>query len=135
MPNTVVDELKGTADQMIKQVKKLMKEGSARRLMIRNKEGKNLVEVPLTAGVAGTALFVSMAPVISAISMFALFINDVEVLVEKYPEEEMKNDEYEVEAEIIEIRDGEDEDDDEEEDGGDDSDSEADSDGQKASGN
>lgn len=107
MAHGVVEELRGTAEEMIKRVRKLIKEGSARRLLIKNNKGKILVEVPLTAGVAGSAFFISMAPVISAISMFAMFVNDVNILVEKYPEAQAEDDPYEVDAEYIEINDEE----------------------------
>lgn len=121
---TLFEEITGTANEILTQIRKLIREGSARRLLIRNKEGKTLLEVPLTAGVAGTALLTSMAPVVSAISMFALFLNDVTILVERYPESEeeeerMKNeaegrkqkhkDDYEVDAEFITIQDDEEE--------------------------
>lgn len=104
---TFTEELKGTASEIIAQVKKLIKEGNARRLIIQNKDGKVLFQTQLTAGVAGTALVTAMAPVVSAIGMFALFLNDVKVIVEKYPEEEMEGDEYEVDAEVIEVQDEE----------------------------
>ena len=121
MERNLVEELRGTADEIIKRIRQLIKEGSARRLLIKNQKGKVLMEVPLTAGVAGSTLIIAMAPVISAISMFALFINDVDILVEKYPEagengepndkDEKEKDPYEVEAEYITIKDeGEDED-------------------------
>lgn len=109
MPNTIVDEVTGTASQIINEIKRLIREGNARRLIIKNKDDKVLLETPLTAGVAGTAAMGMMAPVISAIGMFAMFLNDVHVLVERYPEEEEKNDEYEVDAEIIDIEDGDEE--------------------------
>lgn len=118
MERSLVEELRGTAEEMIKRIRHLIKEGSARRLLIKNQEGKVLMEVPLTAGVAGSTLFIAMAPVISAISMFALFVNDVDILVEKYPEDgenengsgptEKEKDPYEVEAEYITIKDEED---------------------------
>lgn len=104
---TFTEELKGTASEIIAQVKKLIKEGNARRLIIQNKDGKVLFQTQLTAGVAGTALVTAMAPVVSAIGMFALFLNDVKVIVEKYPDEEMEGDEYEVDAEVIEVQDEE----------------------------
>lgn len=113
---TFTEELKGTASEIIKQVKKLVKEGNARRIVIKNKEGKTLFQSQLTVGVGGAAFFTAIAPVISAISMFVLFMNDVKVIVERYPEEEPENDEYEVEADFIEIRDEEDLEDEEEED-------------------
>lgn len=102
------EEIKGTASEIIKQVKKLVREGNARRLMIKNKDGKTLFQTQLTIGVGGAAFLTAIAPVISAISMFVLFMNDVKVIVERYPEE-AENDEYEVEADFIEIRDEEDE--------------------------
>lgn len=107
---TITEEIKGTTSEIIRQVKKLIKEGNARRLIIKDKKGKILFQTQLTIGVAGTAVVTAMAPVISAISMFALFMNDIKIVVEKYPEEENAEDrdEYEVEAEYIEIRDEED---------------------------
>ena len=55
----------------------------------------------------GAALVGAMAPVISAIGMFAMFINDYQILVEREVDDE---DEFSVEAEIIEITDDEEED-------------------------
>jgi len=96
---TFTEELKGTASEIISQVKKIIKEGNARRLLIKDSNGKVLFQTQLTAGIAGTALITAMAPIVSAISMFALFMNDVKIIVEKYPDDEMGEDEYEVEAE------------------------------------
>lgn len=106
--HTFTEEIKGTVSEIISQVKKLIKEGNARRIMIEDKNGKVLFQSQLTVGLAGTAVLTVIAPIVSAISMFALFMNDVKIIVERYPEEENgagKGDEYEVEAEVIEIRD------------------------------
>jgi hypothetical protein len=104
---TFTEEIKGTASEIKKQVKKLVKEGNARRIVIKDKKGKVLFQSQLTVGVGGIAVATTLAPVISAISMFVLFMNDVKVIVERYPDEE--SDEYEVEADFIEIRDEEEE--------------------------
>lgn len=105
------EELKGTASEIISQIRKLIREGNARRLIIESKSGKVLFQTQLTTGLAGTALVTAMAPIISAIGMFALFMNDVKIIVEKYPPEETGDDEYEVqaEAEVIEVLDEEEE--------------------------
>lgn len=118
---TFTEEIKGTASEIISQLKKLIKEGNARRIIIQNKEGKVLFQSQLTVGVAGTAMLTAIAPVVSAISMFALFMNDIKIIVERYPEEEdeekaKQTDEYEVEAEIIDIKDEDEEEDSSEED-------------------
>lgn len=104
--HTFTEEIKGTVSEIISQVKKLIKEGNARRIIIENKNGKVLFQSQLTVGLAGTAILTAIAPIVSAISMFALFMNDIKIIVERYPEEENgEHDEYEVEAEIIEIED------------------------------
>lgn len=106
--HTFTEEVKGTVSEIISQVKKLIKEGNARRIIIENKNGKVLFQSQLTVGLAGTAVLTAIAPIVAAISMFALFMNDIKIIVERYPEEENgANDEYEVEAEIIEIEDEE----------------------------
>ena len=106
---TFSEELTGTVSEIINQIKKIIKEGNARRLLIKDQDGKVLFQTQLTAGIAGTALITAMAPIVSAISMFALFMNDVKIIVEKYPDDEMGEDEYEVEAEAEVIVDIEDE--------------------------
>ena len=106
--HTFTEEIKGTASEIISQVKKLIKEGNARRIIIENKNGKVLFQSQLTVGLAGTAVLAAISPIVAAISMFALFMNDIKIIVERYPEEENgANDEYEVEAEIIEVQDEE----------------------------
>jgi len=104
---TILEEIQGTVNEIISQVKKLIREGNARRIIIKNKNGKTLFESQLTLGVAGTAFFTAVAPIISAITMFVLFASDAKVLVEKDVNE--NEDEYEVEAEVIEIEDEEEE--------------------------
>lgn len=113
---TLFEEVTGTVDEIIREVRKLIREGNARTLIIRNKEGRVLFQTHLTVGVAGTALFTVIAPFISALTMFVMFAKDVEVVVEKQKnghEENEENDDahdsYEVEGEIIDIEEGEDE--------------------------
>lgn len=98
---TFFEELQGTTDEIIRQIRKLVKKGNARKLMIVNGKGKVLFQTQLTAGLAGSALLTFMAPIISALGMFALVMNDVKVVVEKYPDDQLDDDEYEVEAEVI----------------------------------
>ncbi len=104
---TVLQELQGTVDEIIAQLKKLIREGNARRLIIKNKDGKVLFQSHLTIGVAGTAFAFTVAPIISAVTMFVMYVNDVSVIVER--ETDPNEDEYEVKADFIEINDEEDE--------------------------
>lgn len=107
----IFEEVQGGVNEVISKIREFIKEGSARRLIIKNKEGEVVFQTQLAVGVGGAALVGAMAPVISAIGMFAMFINDYQILVEREIEEE--DDEFSVDAEIIEIT--EDEEDAEEE--------------------
>lgn len=100
---TIFEEIRGTMDEIIAQVKKIIKEGNARRILIKNKKGKTLFQSQLTMGAAGLALLALYAPVITAISTILLFVNDAKVFIEREVGED--EDEYEVEAEVIEIND------------------------------
>ncbi|MFD2531635.1 DUF4342 domain-containing protein [Gracilimonas halophila] len=99
---TIYQEIQGGVNEVIKQIRNLIKEGSARRLIIKNKEGEIKFQTQLAFGVTGAALVGAMAPVISAIGMFAMFINDYQIIVER---EVTDDDEYTVDAEFIDIKD------------------------------
>lgn len=103
--NTMFEEIRGTLDEIIAQVKKLIREGNARQIIIKNRKGRILFQSQLTLGLAGTALFAMLAPIISAITLFVMVVRDVKVIVERDVTGE--DDEYEVEAEVIDIDDEE----------------------------
>lgn len=103
---TILEEIQGSVDEIISQIRKLIQEGNARRVIIRSRHGKILFQSQLTISAAGLAFFVFYAPLITAVSTLLLVVNDVSVIVEKEVDED--RDEYEVDADIIEIN-GEDE--------------------------
>lgn len=118
---TIYQEIQGGVNEVIKQIRKLIKEGSARKLIIKNKEGEVKFQTNLTVGVGGATLATAMAPVIAAIGMFAMFINDYQIIVEREVTDE---DEYSVDAEVIDIEDEEEEDETKSKEGDSESDSE-----------
>lgn len=114
----IYEEIQGGVKEVLNGIRNFIEEGSARRLIIKNKEGEVVFQTQLAFGVGGAALVGAMAPVVSAIGMFAMFINDYQILVEREvsthdhePEvhgnsEEAKQDIKDSdEAEIIEILD------------------------------
>lgn len=111
---TILEELRGTLDEILRQLRKLIHEGNARRVIVKNSQGKVLFQSQLTLGVAGTAFFVVYAPILSAITTLILYASDVRVFVERDAEENEHEDEYEVDAQVIEIEDDDDNDDDKE---------------------
>ena len=47
------EEYSVSADNLVGKVKELIREGNVTRIIIRNEEGKNLIEIPATVGVVG----------------------------------------------------------------------------------
>ena len=70
-------ELKG--EDLVKKVKELVHEGNVRRIIIKNKEGKILIEFPLTFGVVGALI----APVLAAVGAVAALVSECSITVER----------------------------------------------------
>jgi phage-related minor tail protein len=60
-------EFKINAQELIAKVEELIKEGNARRIIIKDDKGKTYIEIPVTVGVIG-ALF---APIVAAVGALA----------------------------------------------------------------
>lgn len=105
---TIFEEIQGTVQEILAQIKKLIKEGNTKRVILQNKKGKILFQSQLSIGAAGAAFFVIYAPILTAITAVLLVANDVTVLVERVADEDDLHDEYEVDAEVIEISDEDD---------------------------
>ncbi len=73
------EEFKMSGDEVLKKIKELVKEGNVRRIIIKNEEGKTLLEFPLTFGVIGAALL----PVWAAIGAVAALVANCTIVVEK----------------------------------------------------
>lgn len=76
---TKKEEFKVSGEEVVKKVKELVKEGNIRRIIIKNEEGKTLIEVPLTMGVVGIALL----PIWAAIGAVAALVAKCTIVVEK----------------------------------------------------
>ena len=73
-------------DRVLERIKKLVDEGNARRLLVKNRDGMTLIEVPLTVGVVGALLL----PIWAAIAAIAAIVTDAVVTVEKRTDETTK---------------------------------------------
>ena len=73
------EEFKVSGDELVEKVKQLIKEGNVRRIIIKNKDGKTLIEVPLTIGVIGVVL----APVLAAVGAIAALVTECSIVVER----------------------------------------------------
>jgi hypothetical protein len=74
-----IQEFTVTGDEVVAKVKELVHEGNVRRLIIKNEEGRTLIEVPLTVGVIGAALL----PVFAAIGAMAALATRCTIVVER----------------------------------------------------
>jgi hypothetical protein len=66
-------------ENLLKKVRELISEGNIRKISIQDKEGKELMNFPLTIGVVG-AVF---APVLAAVGALAALIGDCTITVER----------------------------------------------------
>ena len=77
------EEFKITGDELVAKIKELIHEGNVNRLIIKNEEGKTLIEVPLTLGVVGAIV----APVWAAIGAIAALASNLTIVVQRLEEE------------------------------------------------
>lgn len=80
---TRTEEFELRGDEVVAKVKELLHEGNIRRLSLQTKEGKTLIEVPLTIGVTGAAVVTLLAPVWAAIGAIAALVADLRIVVER----------------------------------------------------
>ncbi len=71
------EEFKVDGAELLAKVKQLIKEGNVRRIIIKNKEGKTLIEMPVTIGVVGVIL----APFFAAIGAIAAIVAECTLVV------------------------------------------------------
>ena len=76
------EEYQVSGDDLVAKVKELVRRGNIRRITIRNEEGKELIEIPLTWGVVGALLL----PVLAAVGAIAALVADCTIVVEKVEE-------------------------------------------------
>jgi hypothetical protein len=80
--NVRTEEFQVSGDSLVAKVKEVVREGNVRRVVIKNEDGRTLVEFPLTLGVVGAAL----APQLAAIGAIAALVTRCMVVVEKVEE-------------------------------------------------
>ena len=83
---TCTESFKVAADQLVGALKKLVHEGSVRRVNIKQ-EGRTVVEFPLTVGVIGTVF----APILAAAGALAAVVSECTIEVERTVSRREKN--------------------------------------------
>lgn len=73
------EEFRVNGEELIAKIKQLFHEGNIRRIIIKDKDGKTVMEIPLTIGVVGVLL----APTLAAVGAIAALLTEATVVVEK----------------------------------------------------
>ena len=79
---TVFEEFKVRSNQLVDKVKEIAEEGNARRIIIK-RDGKSVLELPLSIGVGGAAAALVISPTLAAIGAFASLVSEITVTVER----------------------------------------------------
>ena len=77
--NFRTEEFKVEGEKLLAKIKELLHEGNVRRIMIKDKDGKIIMEVPMTIGIVG----VLIAPQLAAIGAIAALLTEATIVVEK----------------------------------------------------
>jgi Flp pilus assembly pilin Flp len=75
-------EFKLDGSEIINKIQELIHQGNIRRIIIKNEEGKTLIEIPLILGLVGAAL----APVLAAVGAIGALVAKLTIIVEKTEE-------------------------------------------------
>jgi len=76
------EEYQVTGEMLVAKIKEILHEGNIRRIILKNEQGKVLIEIPLTIGVVGVVLL----PVWAAIGALAALAAKLTIIVEKVEE-------------------------------------------------
>lgn len=66
-------------EDVVQKIKAIIREGNVRRIIIKNKDGRNLLDIPLTIGVVG----IVFAPVLAAVGVIAALVSECDIVVER----------------------------------------------------
>jgi len=73
------EEFKVDGEKLLTKIKELLHEGNIRKIIIKDKEGKVMMEFPMTFGVAGVLL----APQLAALGAIAALLTEATIVIEK----------------------------------------------------
>jgi hypothetical protein len=80
---TFTERIETTGAELADRVRELARQADTRRVVIKDQEGKELMSLPLTWGVAGGALAVMAAPLLAAVAAVGGAMADVKLEVER----------------------------------------------------
>jgi len=73
------EEFKVSGEDIFEKIKEIIKEGNARRIIIKNEDGESVAEFPLTVGAVGALV----TPMLAAVGAIAALLTKCTIVVEK----------------------------------------------------
>ncbi len=73
------EELEVAGSQLVERVKGIIEEGNVRRVIIRNAEGRILLEIPLTFGAVAGGALIWFTPMIAALAALGALVAKVRI--------------------------------------------------------
>ncbi|MCH8626842.1 DUF4342 domain-containing protein [Arsenicicoccus piscis] len=80
------ERIEVAGDQLVSTVNQLVKDGNARRVIVRDQHGKELMSIPLNLGVVGGGLVTLAAPGLAAVGALAALVAKVQLDIERVPD-------------------------------------------------
>jgi hypothetical protein len=77
------EEFRLSGGELVERVKDLLHQGNIRRIILKNEEGRTLIEIPLTVGVVGGVLSAALFPVIAALGVIGAMVAHLTLVIER----------------------------------------------------
>jgi hypothetical protein len=78
-----VEEFTINGDALVTKIKELIHQGNIRRIILKNEEGRVLIEIPLTVGVVGGVISAALFPVMAAVGAIGAMVAHLTIVLEK----------------------------------------------------
>ena len=79
-----VEEFTIHGDALVAKIKELIHQGNIRRIILKNEEGRVLIEIPLTVGVVGGVISAALFPVMAAVGAIGAMVAHLTIVLEKH---------------------------------------------------
>jgi len=83
---TLVEEIELAGHELMDSIRDLIEQGNVRRVIVKDREGRELLQLPLTGVVAVGGVFALAAPVMAALGAFAALAAKVKLEIERIDE-------------------------------------------------
>jgi len=77
--NEKTEEFSINGEELVAKIKDIVKQGNAKKIIIKGKEGNEILSFPVTVGVAGVVL----APVFAALGAITALVTECTIVIEK----------------------------------------------------